>query len=172
MSLTYPEPRLLSANDDLASFECRSARQSEWLRRIAHLAHSAYTARVYVITEPDISTVVAFYAWCMASIRSEAAPARMLKGAGHYDQHPVALLTRLGVDRGHEGQALGTGLLQDVIARATDIGTQIGCRGLLVHAESDAARAFYIHQIPNFMPSPTDPMHLVLMMKDLRRLRA
>lgn len=96
----------------------------------------------------------------------------MLKGAGHYDQHPVALLTRLGVDREHEGQALGTWLLQDVIDRTIAIGTQIGCRGLLVHAESDAARTFYTHQIANFMPSPTDSMHLVLMMKDLRRLRA
>jgi hypothetical protein len=45
---------------------------------------------------------------------------------------------------------------------------------LLVHAESDQARSFYLHLVPGFEPSPTDPLHLVLLMKDihytLRRL--
>jgi len=56
-----------------------------------------------------------------------------------------------------------------VIGRTAQIGSEVGCRGLLVHAESTSARAFYLHLIPEFEPSPTDPLHLVLLMKDILR---
>ena len=39
--------------------------------------------------------------------------------------------------------------------------------------ETPEARDFYGHLIPQFEPSPTDELHLVLMMKDiLRSLRS
>jgi hypothetical protein len=41
--------------------------------------------------------------------------------------------------------------------------------GLLVHAESDEARDFYLHLVPEFEQSPTDDLHLVLLMKDIQR---
>ena len=121
-----------------------------------------------VVTNVHSHEVVAYYAWCMASIAVEDAPARLLKGAGRYPQ-PVALLARLGVSLHHEGRGLGGGLLADVIARATQAGSTIGCRALVVHAETDEARAFYLHLVPEFEQSPTDPLHLVLMMKDMHR---
>jgi hypothetical protein len=31
------------------------------------------------------------------------------------------------------------------------------------------AREFYVHLAPEFEPSPTDQLHLVLLMKDIRR---
>lgn len=104
----------------------------------------------------------------MAQIDIEGAPARLLKGAGCYPQ-PVALLARLGVDIEHEGLGLGAGILADTITRLLSISDDIGCRGLLIHAESDAAREFYLHLIPELEPSPTDELHLVLIMKDARR---
>lgn len=76
----------------------------------------------------------------MAQIDLVEAPARLRKGAGRYPQ-PVALLARLGVHVDHEGQGLGAGLLQDVFARLVGLPDRIGCRGLLVHAESEQARA-------------------------------
>lgn len=104
----------------------------------------------------------------MAQIEAADAPARLLKGAGRYPQ-PVALLARLGVDKQHESQGLGTGLLRDVLQRVAAISEEIGCRGLLVHAESGHARRFYQHLIPEFEQSPTDPLHLVLLLKDIKR---
>ena len=81
----------------------------------------------------------------------------------------MALLARLGVDRAHERRGLGAALLQDVFARLLELSDDIGCRGLLVHSESDEARAFYAHLVPEFEPSPTDALQLVLLMKDIRR---
>lgn len=168
MSIRYRPPALLGVEHDLAGFECRSEEQTEWLRRHARQSSSSGTTRVLVVTSTDSKVVVAYYAWCMASVSLADAPVRLRKGAGRYPQ-PVALLARLGVDREHEGNGLGAGLLQDVIARTHALGSEIGCRGLLVHAETDEARTFYEHLIPEFESSPTDPLHLFLLMKDIRR---
>lgn len=162
----YRSPRLLAPDDELNGFECRSVEQTEWLRHHARQAHAAGTARVLVVTEPDRTEVVAYYAWSMASVAIDDAPDRMRRGAGRYPQ-PVALLARLGVSVDREGQGIGAGLLVDVIARTAQLGTEIGCRGLIVHAETPEARDFYLHLVPEFEPSPTDDLHLVLLMKDI-----
>jgi len=43
-----------------------------------------------------------------------------------------------------------------------------GIRALVVHAKDDEARTFYARF--DFIPSPTDPYHLMLLMKDVRAL--
>ena len=43
------------------------------------------------------------------------------------------------------------------------------CRGLLVHTKSEQARGFYEHLLHEFERSPTDPLHLLLLLKDIRR---
>jgi hypothetical protein len=164
----YRPPRLLEPRDDVGRFECRSAEQTRWLRDHARQADATGTSKVLVVTRPDSSEVVAFYAWCMADITVTDAPPRMRRGAGRYPQ-PVALLARLGVAIEHEGHGLGAGLLADVMSRTAQLGGEIGCRGLLVHAETAAARDFYLHLIAEFAPSPTDELHLVLLMKDILR---
>lgn len=168
MSGAYRLPTLLGAEHELGGFTCRSVEQTEWLRRHARQSASTGTTRVLVVTPIDSDVVVAFYAWCMASVSVADAPPRLRKGAGRYPQ-PVALLARLGVDVAHEGRGLGAGLLQDVIARTVALGDEIGCRGLLVHAETAEAREFYLQLVPEFEASPTDEFHLFLLMKDIRR---
>ena len=56
-----------------------------------------------------------------------------------------------------------------MFTRLLGISEDVGCRGLLIHAEADEARDFYLHLIPELEPSPTDELHLVLLMKDARR---
>jgi len=162
----YLRPRLLVAGDVLDNFACTSAEQTAWLHHHARQANAGGTAKVLVVTEANSPDVVAYYAWAMASITVKNAPERLRKGAGRYPQ-PVALLARLGVHLTHERRGLGAALLNDVIRRVSDLGASIGCRGLLIHAETDAARDFYMHLIPEFELSPTDPLHLVLLMKDI-----
>jgi GNAT superfamily N-acetyltransferase len=161
----YRPPRLLRAGDVVDDFECRSNEQTAWLPHHARQAHATGTAKVLVVTEAD-SLVIAYYAWSMASISVTDAPTRARKGAGRYPQ-PVALLARLAVSLGHEGRGVGAGLLADAIGRTAQLGTEIGCRGLLVHAETTEARDFYVHLVPEFEESPTDELHLVLLMKDI-----
>ena len=164
----YQPPELLAARHQLAGFRCRSEEQTTWLVELTRQAHGTGTTRVFVVTEVDQPHVVAYYAWCMASVAIADLPERLRRGAGRYPQ-PIALLARLGVDQRHEGQGLGAALLLDVITRVASLSEAIGCRGLLVHAESEQARSFYEHLIPEFERSPTDPLHLLLRLKDIRR---
>ncbi len=55
--------------------------------------------------------------------------------------------------------------MRDVVLRLLDLSDKIGCRGLLIHAQSDEARDFYLRHIPEFEQSPTDDLHLVLLMR-------
>jgi GNAT superfamily N-acetyltransferase len=126
------------------------------------------TTRVFVVTQHLDNSVVAYYAWCMAQLEIAASPTRLRKGSGRYPQ-PVALLARLGVHTEHEGRGLGTALLVDAITRLVAMSDDLGCRGLLMHAESDEARNFYLHHIPELDETPTDGLHLVLLLKDAKR---
>lgn len=163
----YVRPRPLERDDVLGDFSSRSAEQTLWLREHAAQAHEARSAHVMVVTEPGSHTAVAYYAWTMASVAVSDAPARARRGVGRHPQ-PFALLARLAVHRDHEGRGLGHAMLADVVLRTIEVGREIGCRGLLVHAESDDARNFYLHALPGFEQSPTQPLHLVALMKDLR----
>jgi GNAT superfamily N-acetyltransferase len=167
----YREPEPLAPEHAIDYFACRSSEQTDWLRRFARQSVATGTTKVFVVTEHGANRVVAYYAWCMAQLDLADAPVRLRKGAGRYPQ-PVALLARLGVDTTHERQGLGAALLIDVVARMLALDETIGCRGLLIHAETMEARRFYLHLIPELEASPTDALHLVLLMKDARRTLA
>lgn len=169
--MTYRSPVLLEARHPLDEFTCASEEQTSWLHRHARQSAASSSTRVFLVTEVESDRVVAYYAWCMAQLAGDDAPERPRRGAGRYPQ-PVALLARLGVDLAHERRGLGAGLLKDVIARFLAVAADIGCRALLVHAESEVAKDYYLHLIPEFVVSPSDPLHLVLIAKDVRKTLA
>ena len=61
---------------------------------------------------------------------------------------------------------MGRSLLQDVLLRCLDAADAIGARALLVHAKHDAAKGWYLQY--GFEESPSDPLHLLVLMKDVR----
>jgi hypothetical protein len=63
---------------------------------------------------------------------------------------PVVLLARLAVDVTVAGRGLGAWLLRDA---------------MLVHAIDENARSFYVRH--GLEPSPSDPMHLMILLKDI-----
>jgi len=164
----YRPPEALGDHHELGVFTCRSVEQTDWLCRHARQSARTGTTKVFVVTEIGDPEVVAYYGWCMAQLSPTAVPARLRTGAGRYPR-PIALLARLGVHHDHEGQGLGAALVQEVFTRLVALSDDIGCPGLAVHCESAEARAFYLHLVPEFEPSPTDDLHLVLLMKDIRR---
>lgn len=159
----------LSATHVLDGFDCGSPAQSGWLIEHAYQAHRAGLSRVYVIRGGDgpDQRVVGYYALAAGSVAPADATPRLMQGAGRYHQ-PVVVLARLGVDRTMQGLGLGKALVVDALRRIATASEVIGVRALLIHCESDAARDFYL-RLAKFESSPTDPMHLLLLMKDLRR---
>ncbi len=110
--------------------------------------------------------VAGFYALATGGLSHADAPDRANKGVARHSL-PVILLTRMGVDVSLQGQGLGSALLTDACRRVAQVSEEIGVRALLIHAKSDQAKAFYM-SFAEFEPSPTDPLHLILLMKDLR----
>jgi GNAT superfamily N-acetyltransferase len=159
----------LSAEHVLAGFDCGLPAQSGWLVEHALQAHRAGLSRVYVVRDLDHAdqAVVGYYALAAGSVAPMDASLRLRQGTGRYHQ-PVVILTRLGVDRAAQGIGLGRALVVDALRRIAAASEVIGVRALLIHCESEAARDFYL-RLAKFDPSPTDPMHLLLLMKDLRR---
>ncbi len=159
--LSGPEP--LTAAHDVSNFDCGKQELTEWVRRYALQSHQAGAARVYVLHRTG--RVVGYYALAAASVEPAEAPDRVKKGLARHPI-PVILLARLAVDVSEQGQGLGAALLKDALRRTASAADEIGARAILVHAKDDEAQAFYRHF--DFEPSPTDPLHLFLLMKDLR----
>ena len=155
------EPR----HHDVSAFDCGSEGQTRWLRQIARSAQLAGTARVYVAIEGH-NRVVGYHALAAASVSHDDAPPALLKSAGR-SPIPVVLLARLGVDLTAQGKGLGAALVKDAVLRAVQAADIIGARALLIHVESERARAFYQH-LAELDESPTDPLHLILLLSEIR----
>jgi GNAT superfamily N-acetyltransferase len=157
----------ISRDHHTADFDCVSDPQTQWLQRHALQAHLSDAARVYVVSGIGTDRVVGYYALAAGSVAHDSVPPRIIKGLGRYPI-PVVLLTRLGVDRTEQGRGLGSALVRDAFLQTASIADKLGVRALLIHAETPEAAEFYRRIDPGFEPSPTDPLHLILLMKDLR----
>ncbi|MDA8048850.1 MAG: GNAT family N-acetyltransferase [Rhodospirillales bacterium] len=121
-------------------------------------------SRTYVV--PEGRRVVAYYALASGAIAVAGSVGRFRRNMP--DPIPVAVLGRLAVDRRVQGRGLGRALFRDCALRVAHAAETIGIRGILVHAISDEARAFY--QALGFDPSPGDRMTLMVMLQDVRRM--
>lgn len=164
-SAVRPVIEKLHANHIVADFDCGAEALNRFLARFALMSQAAGSAQTYVACQDR--TVLGYYSLAVGHVEHEQAPARVAKGLARHPV-PVMLLARLAVDRRHHGSGIGKGLLKDALRRTLQAADIAGIRALLVHAKDDAARAFYEHF--DFEPSPSDPLHLFLVMKDLRRL--
>lgn len=112
-------------------------------------------------------TVVGYYALAVGSVEQEEAPERVKKGLAKHSI-PIMLLARLAVDRHWQKRGIGAGLLKNATLRTLQAADIAGIRALVVHAKDDEAREFYQHF--NFVPSPSDPLHLFMLLKDIRQI--
>lgn len=160
----FSTPRPIRAKDDLTGFDSGEASLDDWLRKRAVTNQATGAFRCFVTCRDR--PVVGFYALATGSVHRLEASSRV--GQGMPEPIPVVLLGRLAVDRKQQGHGLGANLLRDAITRTVAAAEIVGIRALLVHALHERAREFYLHH--DFEPSLTDPMHLMLLMKDARRL--
>ena len=165
--MAYSPPEPLRGKHSTEGFECGEDSLDTWLARHARQAEASGTARVFVTTI-DGETVVGFYALAAASVVPKDATERLMRGQSKHQPVPAILLGRLAVDSDHQGNQLGRSLLQDALLRSATAADSIGGRAVIVHAISDRAASFY--ERFGFEASPTDPHHLILLMKDLRKL--
>ncbi len=152
----------MAEDDDTSRFDSGEPSLDEYLRKRALGNHVQGASRCFVTCGDG--RVVGYYALASASVQHGGVTGKVRRNMP--DPIPVILLSRLAVDRKEQGSGLGKNLLRDAILRSVDASEIIGVRTLLVHALNDTARAFYAHF--DFEPSTTDPLHLLLLIKDAR----
>jgi len=161
----FSDPEPLKASHPLEGFDCGVPSLNDWLHRNASQAAAANSAKTFVVNDQQQERIVAYHALAAASVGHQEATRR---AAGGMPKHPIpaVLLARLAVDSSVQHRGLGAWLLRDAMLRTLTAAEEMAVRVLLVHAINDDAQAFYLRH--GFEPSPTDPLNLQMLTKDIR----
>lgn len=163
--LRAPEP--LNPSHKLNGFDCGEPRLNDWLRQRAWQNQVSGASRTYVSADAQ-GVVGAYYALASSAVAPTKASGRFRRNMP--DPIPVVVLGRLAIATQFQGQGLGRALFQDAARRVVQAADAIGIRGLLVHAISDPAVAFY--RALGLEPSPLEPLTLMVTVADLRAAMA
>jgi GNAT superfamily N-acetyltransferase len=154
----------LSRNHPIDGFDCGQEALNRFLQRFALSNQQANASQTYVGLADD--AVIGFYTLAVGEVAFEDAPERLTIGLARHPV-PIMLLARLGVSLEWQGRGVGAGLLKDAMRRTMQAADIAGIRTFAAHTKDEAASAFYRHF--DFVASPTDPLHMFLLVKDIRR---
>lgn len=160
-----PRIEKLQRSHDVENFDCGQENLNRYLKRYALISQKADGTQTYVGVSGE--RIIGYYTLVFGEVAYEDAPERLSKGLSRHPV-PVMLLARLATDLAWQGKGVGAGFLRDAMQRTVQAADIAGLRAFLVHAKDDKARAFYEHF--NFAPAPTDPYHLYLLVKDIKKL--
>jgi GNAT superfamily N-acetyltransferase len=155
----------LRRDNAVDDFDCGREELNRYLQRYALQNQQAGASQTYVGLAGDV--VIGYHTLSVGEVKYEGAPARLTKGPARHPV-PVMLLARLAVDRRWQGQRVGESLLKDSMLRTLQAADIAGIRAFAVHAKDENAKRFY--ERFDFVPSPTDPMHLFVLLKDVRKI--
>ena len=147
----------------IEDFDCGKEPLNRLLIRNALQNQYASASQTYVLVSNG--RVIGYHTLVVGEVGFSAAPERLTKGLARHSV-PIMLLARLAVSREFQGRGIGQALLKDALLRTLQAADIAGIRAFAVHAKDDEARAFYEHF--DFVASPSDPMHLFLLLKDVR----
>lgn len=160
MNVSAPVP--LADHHQLAAFNSGVPALDDWLKRRARANQVSGASRSFVVCDGE--PVIGYYALASGAVNAAAAPGRFRRNMP--EPIPVAVLGRLAVDRAFHGQGIGRALFRDSALRVMQAAEAIGIRGMLVHAISDEAKAFYVAL--GFSESPLEPMTLMVTLAELQ----
>ena len=155
----------LRRDHSIDGFQCGQPQLDLFLIRYALAAQQANGSTTYVgLLDRD---VVGYYTLVFGDVDQAQASERLAKGLA---RHPVPLmvLARLAVQRDWHGRGIGAALLRDAMRRTVQAAEIAGLRALAAHAKDETAAAFYAHF--GFSPSPTDPLHMFVLTKDVLQM--
>ena len=162
MPVSRPEP--LADAHLLDDFSCGIYSLDDWLRRRARANQANGASRTVVVT--DNQRVVGYYALASGGKTVAGSVGRFRRNMP--DPIPVVVLGCFAIDRSRQGKGFGRALFRDCALRVAQAADIIGIRGIVVHAISEQASAFY--QAIGFDPSPVAAMRLMVTLGDIRHL--
>ncbi len=155
---------LLTAEHDVASFDCGNEELTSWLIRHALASQRADLARTYLALDDE--QVIGSVSLTTGSVRHDEAPKRYARGMPAYPI-PTVLIARLAVDRHHQGRRLGSRLLAEALRLAVTASDAAAARLVVVDAIDEQAVAFYRRR--GFIDVPENPLRLYRKVSEVRR---
>ena len=160
--MAFYTPQPLADLHTLDEFDSGEPSLDDWLRRRARANQASGASRTFVTCNDE--RVIGYYALASGAVATAEATGRFRRNMP--EPIPVAVLARLAIDRRYQKQGIGRALIRDGTARVLSAAEVIGIRGIVVHAISEDAKAFYTAF--GFNQSPLDPMMLMIALADLR----
>lgn len=159
------QPRPIEATDNASDFDSGEESLDRYLADRAVTNHLADLGRCYVCVDGDTDKVLGYYTLSAVAVEHADLPGKVRRNAPN--PVPAVLMGRLAIDVKAQGSGLGRFLVRDAILSTLAAADRIGVRILLVHALHEQAATFY--QRLGFKRSPTDPLHLYLLLADARK---
>lgn len=159
-----PRIEKLARHHAVDGFDCGNEPLNQFLIRYALTNQLSNASQTYIGLVED--EVIGYYTLVVGEIGYEDAPERLTKGMARHAV-PLMVLARIATSLHWQGKGVGTGLIKDAMRRTVSASEIAGIRALAVHAKDEDARAFYRRF--DFEPSPIQPLHLYMLVKDLRR---
>jgi len=154
----------LRPDRQIEDFDCGRDELNRYLPLDALTNQQAGAGQAYVGLEGDVA--VGHHTLTVGHVTRAESPERLTQGispppCAHHVPRAAGGRSALAGSRHRQGSSEGCHATQ----QAAEIG---GIRALAVHAKDEPARSFY--QKFDFIPSPTDPMHLFVLLKDVKRV--
>jgi len=165
-ALDFTPPAPITADQELANFDCDESFLNQWLKKRAFKNHASGASRCFVLCAG--ADVIGYYSLSAGAISHEAASKTMQRNMPN--PLPVLLLGRLAVDKRYHNQGIGQALLRDAMLRAVNVASDAGVFALLVHTLSDQTKQFYLSR--GFVESPLQPMTLLMTIETIRSILA
>lgn len=159
------QPRPIEATDNTTDFDSGEESLDRYLADRALTNHLADLGRCYVCIDTDTEKVLGYYTLSAVAVEHADLPGKVRRNAPN--PVPAVLMGRLAIDGKAQGSGLGRFLVRDAILSTLAAADRIGVRILLVHALHEQAATFY--ERLGFKRSPTDPLHLYLLLADARK---
>lgn len=136
----YNRPGPITRAHALEAFDSGKPPLDDWLRAHA-LDNEGKASRTFVVTPAGSEEIVAYYTLAAGSVVRVEIPRKHRQNLPN--PVPVMVLGRLAVDKRHQGQGLGKGLLREANQRTLTVAREAGVRALIVHPLDDEAVNFY-----------------------------
>ena len=147
-------PVLLSAEHEVAAFDCNAPSLNAWLQKKALINQTAGTSRCFVLCEGK--KVIGYYSLSLGAI-GHASASKCLA---------VVLLNRFAIDEKYHNTGLGSALLRDALIRVVSAARAIEVFAIVLPTLSESAKRFYLSR--GFVQSPLDPMMLMMTVETAR----
>jgi GNAT superfamily N-acetyltransferase len=160
----FSPPEKLTPSHDVSQFDCGELTLNIWLKQRALQNEESGASRTYVVRAGN--ELAGYYALATGAIAHAQASGRIRRNMP--DPIPVIIIGRLAIASKFQGRGIGTALLRDAVLRTLQAAEIAGIRAILVHAISNEAALFYKKH--GFIPSPVDPMTLMITVAEAAKI--